>query len=151
MCTCVWWITCDALQQSTHVEDALPHDALDTDGKDGGEGHGAEKQDSHRQKNGCRLPESTRDLIECQRVRATHDSAHKHTPPKKPQCGAVDLTGCLRGRIGHAWEPHKPISTKESDELAEGCGNTEKHPEHGAASHNDMTHDDVRGGVFGGP
>lgn len=55
-------LTCDPLQQSTHIEDALLHDALEAHGEDGDERHSTQQEDPRRQEDRGSLPEPAGDL-----------------------------------------------------------------------------------------
>lgn len=50
-------LTCDPLQQSTHIKDALLHDALEAHGEDRDERHSTQQQDPCRQEDRSSLPE----------------------------------------------------------------------------------------------
>lgn len=67
---CGVFLTCDPLQQSTHVEDALLHDALEAHGEDGDERHGTQQQDPRRQEDRRGLPEPAGNLPEVNCVRS---------------------------------------------------------------------------------
>lgn len=67
-------LTCDPLQQSAHIEDALLHDALETHGEDGDERHRTQKQDPRRQEDGSSLPEPAGNLSKVYGIRSAQYS-----------------------------------------------------------------------------
>lgn len=126
LCIC---LTCDGLQQSTHVEDALLHDALEAHGEDGDEGHGTQQQDPRRQEDGRRLPEPAGDLPKVHGVRPTQHAALQvgqlEAAAVDAQGGPVGLAsrcGTMRAEDGVRCpgEAHQPIGAHEGDELSEG-------------------------------
>ena len=139
-------LTCDALQQAAHVEDALLHDALEAHGEDGDEGHGAQQQDPRRQEDGGGLPEPAGDLPEVHGVRAAQDALpvprHLDAAAVDAQRGLVRLGGAVVPRLGLGYprEPHQPVGAHEGDQLPEGRHDAQQGPQHGAARHDHVAH-----------
>lgn len=71
----ILFLTCDPLQQSAHIEDALLHDALEAHGKNWDESHCAQQQDPCSQEDGGGLPEPAGNLPEVHGVWPTQDSS----------------------------------------------------------------------------
>ncbi len=67
-------LTCDPLQQSTHVEDALLHDALEAHSEDRDERHGTQQQDPRCQEDRSSLPEPAGNLSKVYGVRSAQYS-----------------------------------------------------------------------------
>lgn len=141
-------LTCDALQQSAHVEDALLHNALEAHGEDGDEGHGAQQQDARCQEDGRGLPEPAGDLPEVDSVGPAQDAALQ---VRQPDAAAVDAQRGPVGLTSHraataidgvwgAREAHQPVGAHKGDELAEGGHDAQQSPQHGAAGDDHMAH-----------
>ena len=147
LCAC---LTCDALQQSTHIEDALLHDALEAHGEDGDERHGTQQQDPRRQEDGRGLPEPAGNLPEVYRVRSAQyptQVGQFYTAAVDAQGGPVGLSGrrgpmVAEDGVRGAGVPHQPVSAHEGDELPERGHDAQQSPQHGAAGDNDMAHAD---------
>lgn len=142
-------LTCDGLQESTHIEDAFLHDALEAHGEDGYEGHGAQQQNSGRQEDGGGLPEPAGDLAEVHGVRPAQNAAPQVGQPDAAavdaQRGPVRLARRRRPvrrehGVRRPRESHQPVGAHEGDELAERGHDAEQRPQHRAARHDHMTH-----------
>jgi len=136
VCVCVC-LTCNGLQESAHVEDALLHDALEAHAEDGDEGHGAQQQDPGGEEDGGGLPEAAGDLAEVHGVRSAEDSAPQL---RKTDAAAVDAQRGPVRLLGGPREAHQPISAHEGDELAERRHDAQQRPQHRAARHDHVTH-----------
>lgn len=67
-------LTCNSLQQSAHIKDALLHDALKAHGEDGNECHGTQQQDPCSQEDRSSLPEPAGNLSKVDCVRSAQYS-----------------------------------------------------------------------------
>lgn len=142
-------LTCDPLQQSAHIEDALLHDALEAHGEHRDECHGAQQQDPCGQEDGGSLPEPAGNLPEVNGVGAAQYAAlhvgQFDAAAVDAQSGPVGFSGCggpmgAKDRVRCAGESHQPVSAHEGNELSECCHDAQQSPQHGAAGDNDMAH-----------
>lgn len=70
-------LTCNSLQQSAHIKDALLHDALKTHGEDGNERHSTQQQDPCSQEDRSSLPEPAGNLSKVDCIRSAQYSPLK--------------------------------------------------------------------------
>lgn len=128
-------LTCNTLKQATNIEDALPHDALETHTEDCEECHDGQYEDGHGEEYNRGLPESTGDLTKVGRVGSTLDVAvvigHLSAAGVKAQYGAVGPRGEPKATVGSdgpAGRADQPIIAHESDELSERHHDAQQSP-----------------------